>query len=92
MGQNKLPKTVFGMALREAKQYEKNELLQQEVSDDLLSRGIDAIFAIANSIDHLATATEKQAQQTVIVLNVNASDDNTNISHIKKMIEEMQQK
>lgn len=91
MGQ-KIRNSVFAMARKEAEDYEKSQVLQQEVESSLLSKGIDAVFAIANAIDHLASATEKQANQTVIVLNIDASSDTSNVSHIKKMIEEIQKK
>ena len=91
MGQ-KIRNSVFAMARKEAEDHEKSQVLQQQVESDLLSKGIDAVFAIANAIDHLATATEKQANQTVIVLNIDASSGTNDVSYIKKMIEEIQKK
>lgn len=91
MGQ-KIRNSVYAMARKEAEEYEKNSVLQQEVENGLMSKGIDAIFAIASAIDHLASATEKQANQAIIVLNVDASSGNNDVSHIKKMIEEIQKK
>lgn len=88
MGETKLArpnnKTVYSMALTEEQEYEREYWEREE---RFLKMKLQAVQSIADSINNLAKATEMQAQQTIVVLNVNTPTSESDVSHIQQMIE-----
>ena len=77
-------KTVYSMALTEEEEYEKEYWEREE---RFLKMKLEAVQAIADSINNLAKSMEQKQQSKMIVINISPQTSDDDINRIKEMIE-----